>query len=108
MAILVINGLSVIFARTSFMIGAFSGPIANPEEVFDAFDIRYYTNALATVLHLGPDFFVMVIGSLQRMRGVRKKQIKFHRISGRNLSYAAQSVPSLASMILKQAFPLSL
>ena len=90
------------------MIGELSWPIANPEEVFDAFDIRYYTNALATVLHLGPDFFVMVIGSLQHMRGVRKKQIKFHHISERNLFCAAQSVPSLASMILKQVFLLSL
>jgi hypothetical protein len=64
-AILVITGLSAIFARTGFMIGAFSEPIANPEEVFNAFDIRYYTNTLATVLHLGPGFFVMVLGPWQ-------------------------------------------
>jgi len=82
-AILVLTGLSAIFARTGFMVGAFSEPIANPEEVFNAFDIRYYTNALATVLHLGPGFFVMVLGPLQFMRGVRKKHIKLHRISGR-------------------------
>ena len=82
-AILVITGLSAIFGRTGFMIGAFSEPIANPEEVFNAFDIRYYTNAMATVLHLGPGFFVMVLGPLQFMRGVRKKYIKLHRISGR-------------------------
>jgi len=82
-AILVFTGLSAIFGRTNFMIGAFSEPIANPEEVFNAFDIRYYTNALATVLHLGPGFFVMVLGPLQFMRGVRKKHIKLHRISGR-------------------------
>jgi uncharacterized membrane protein len=82
-AILVITGLSAIFARTGFMISAFSEQIANPEEVFNAFDIRYYTNALATVLHLGPGFFVMVLGPLQFMRGVRKKHMKLHRISGR-------------------------
>ena len=82
-AILVITGLSAIFARTGFMISAFSEPIANPEEVFNAFDIRYYTNTLATVLHLGPGFLVMVLGPLQFMRGVRKKHIKLHRISGR-------------------------
>jgi uncharacterized membrane protein len=82
-AILVLTGLSAIFARTGFMVGAFSEPIANPEEVFNAFDIRYYTNALATVLHLGPGFFVMVLGPLQFMRNVRKKHIKLHRISGR-------------------------
>jgi hypothetical protein len=64
-AILVITGLSAIFARTGFMISAFSEPIANPEEVFNAFDIRYYTNTLATVLHLGPGFFVMVLGPWQ-------------------------------------------
>ena len=82
-AILVITSLTAIFGRTGFMIGAFSEPIANPEEVFNAFDIRYYTNALATVLHLGPGFFVMVLGPLQFMRSVRKKHIKLHRISGR-------------------------
>ena len=65
------------------MIGAFPEPIANPEEVFDACDIRYYTNALTTVLHLGPDFFLMVIGPLQFMRGVRQKHNKLHRIRGR-------------------------
>jgi len=82
-AILVITGLTAIFGRTGFMIRAFSEPIANPEEVFNAFDIRYYTNAIATVLHLGPGFFVMVLGPLQFMRDVRKKHINLHRISGR-------------------------
>ena len=82
-AILVIAGLTAIFGRTSFMIGAFSEPIANPEEVFNAFDIHYYTNAMATVLHLGPGFFVMVLGPLQFIRRVRKKYINLHRISGR-------------------------
>jgi len=82
-AILVLTGLAAIFGRTGFMIGAFSEPIANPEEVFNAFDIRYYTNAMATILHLGPGFFVMVLGPLQFMRGVRKKHIKLHRLSGR-------------------------
>lgn len=64
------------------MIGAFSEPIAKPEEVFDAFDICYYTSALAAALHLDPDFFVMELGPLQFMRGVRKKHIKLQRISG--------------------------
>lgn len=82
-AILVITGLTAIFGQTGFMIGAFSESIANLEEVFNAFDIRYYTNAMATVLHLGPGFFVMVLGPLQFMRGVRKKHINLHRISGR-------------------------
>lgn len=82
-ALLVFTGLTAIFGRADFMIDAFSEPIANPEEVFNAFDIRYYTNAMATVLHLGPGFFVMVLGPLQFMRGVRKKHIKLHRISGR-------------------------
>lgn len=82
-ALLVFTGLMAIFGRTGFMLGAFAEPIANPEEVFNAFDIRYYTNAMATVLHLGPGFFVMVLGPLQFMRGVRKKHIKLHRISGR-------------------------
>ena len=81
--ILVIPSLSVIFAKTSFMIGAFPEPIANPGEVFDACDIRYYTNALATILHLGPDFFMMALGPLRFMRVVSKKHNKLHRISGR-------------------------
>lgn len=65
------------------MIGAFSEPISNPEDVFNPFDIRYYNNALATILHLGPGFLIMVLGPVQFMRGVRKKHIKVHRISGR-------------------------
>ena len=81
--ILVIPSLSVIFAKTSFMIGPFPETIANPGEVFDACDIRYYTKVLATILHLGPDFFMMVLGPLQFMRGVSKKHNKLHRISGR-------------------------
>ena len=82
-AILVITGLTAIFGRTGFMIRAFSEPIANPEEVFNAFDIRYYTKAIATVLHLWPGFFVMVLEPLEFMRDVRKKHINLHRISGR-------------------------
>ncbi len=81
--LLVGTGLSAIFGRANFMIAAFSQPIPNPEEVFNAFDVRYYTNAMATVLHLGPGFFVMVLGPLQFMRGLRKNYIKIHRISGR-------------------------
>lgn len=82
-ALLVITGLVAIFGRTGFMIDALAEPIPNPEEVFNLFDIRYYNNALATMLHLGPGFLVMVLGPLQFMRGVRKKHIQLHRISGR-------------------------
>jgi len=82
-ALLVFTGLAAITGRSLFMIDAFSQPIANPEEVFDPFEIRYYTNALATVLHLGPGFFVMVLGPLQFMRPLRKKYINAHRWSGR-------------------------
>ena len=82
-AILVITGLTAIIGRADFMLGALAQPIPNPDEVFNPFDVRYYNNALATFLHLGPGFFVMVLGPLQFMRGVRKKHIKLHRISGR-------------------------
>jgi len=82
-ALLVFTGLTAIFGRTNFMIGAFEQPIANPEEAFNPFDIRYYTHWLATILHLGPGFFVMVLGPLQFIKTLRKKHIKLHRWSGR-------------------------
>lgn len=65
------------------MIGAFEQPIAEPEQVFNPFDIRYYTHWLATILHLGPGFFVMVLGPLQFNRTIRKKYTNAHRWSGR-------------------------
>ncbi|MDA1369973.1 MAG: DUF2306 domain-containing protein [Proteobacteria bacterium] len=81
--LLVLTGLTAIFGRTGFMIGALSEPIANPEEVFNPFEIRYYTNSLTTFLHLGPGFLVMTLGPIQFMRGVRKKHLGLHRWSGR-------------------------
>ena len=80
------------------MIGAFSEPIAKPEEVFDAFDICYYTKALAAALHLDPDFFVMELGPLQFMRGVRKKYIKLQRISGR-IFFLCSTIGSFSGIV---------
>ncbi|PCH60159.1 MAG: hypothetical protein COC19_06290 [SAR86 cluster bacterium] len=82
-AILVFTGLSAIFGRAAFMSDALSQPIANPEEVFDAFEIRYFNNSVATFLHLGPGFLVMVLGPMQFMRGLRKNYLNAHRWSGR-------------------------
>ncbi|NKB32546.1 MAG: DUF2306 domain-containing protein [Pseudomonadales bacterium] len=78
-ATLVFTGLFAIFGRASFM----SEAMANPDMEMNIFDIRYYTNALATFLHLGPGFLVFVLGPIQFTRTIRKKHIGFHRWSGR-------------------------
>ena len=59
-ALLVLTGLIAILGRAIFLNDAFSQPVANPAETFDLFEIRYYTHYLATLLHLGPGFLVMV------------------------------------------------
>ena len=44
--LLIFVGLSSLFSRVGFMVDAFSQEIANPEEVFNAFDIRYVQHFL--------------------------------------------------------------
>jgi len=78
-ALLIFTGLTAIFGRAAFM----SEAMSNPDMEMNIFDIRYYTNALATFLHLGPGFLVFSLGPLQFMRNIRKKHIGFHRWSGR-------------------------
>lgn len=78
-ATLIFTGLSALFGRAAFM----SEALANPEMEMNIFDIRYYTNALATFLHLGPGLLIMVLGPLQFIPRIRKNYINFHRWSGR-------------------------
>ena len=83
MAVLLFTGITSIFGRADFLLTMTAQPIANPEEVMNPFDIRYYQHHLATWLHLGPGLLIFCIGPLQFMRVIRKKYINFHRWAGR-------------------------
>lgn len=82
-AVLLFTGITSIFGRADFLLEMTAEPIANPEEVMNPFDIRYYQHYLATWLHLGPGLLIFCIGPLQFMRVVRKKYLNFHRWAGR-------------------------
>lgn len=83
MAVLLFTGISSIFGRADFLLTMTAEPIANPEEVMNPFDIRYYQHHIATWLHLGPGLLIFCLGPLQFMRVIRKKYINFHRWAGR-------------------------
>ncbi|MFT4861943.1 MAG: putative membrane protein [Pseudohongiellaceae bacterium] len=83
MAALLFTGITSVFGRADFLLTSMAQPIAEPSEVFNPFDIRYYEHYLATWLHLGPGLLIFCIGPLQFIRAIRKKYIKFHRWSGR-------------------------
>lgn len=83
MAVLLFTGITSIFGRADFLLTMTAEPIANPEEVMNPFDIRYYQHHIATWLHLGPGLLIFCIGPLQFMRVVRKKYLNFHRWAGR-------------------------
>lgn len=83
MIVLLYTGISSVFGRADFLMTNLAEPIANPEEVMNPFDIRYYQHYVATILHLGPGLLIFCIGPLQFMRVVRKKYINFHRWAGR-------------------------
>ena len=82
-AMLVFPGLIALLWCSILPSDALALAPLNPEEAFDPFEIRYYTHALATILHLGPGFFVMVLGPLQFMRPLRKHYLHIHRWTGR-------------------------
>lgn len=77
---LIYVGVSSIFARGIFLLDAFSQ--TNPEASMNAFDIRYYQSAVTTVMHLIPGLFIAFLGPLQFIPTIRKRWLRFHRISG--------------------------
>lgn len=83
MAVLLFTGISSVFGRADFLLDALAQPIAEPSEVFNPFDIRYYQHYLATWLHLGPGLLIFCLGPLQFIRAIRKNYINFHRWAGR-------------------------
>ena len=74
-------GVSSVFGRMIFM-GDAQG-VANPEEVYNAFDVRYAQLPLATWLHLLPALLIAITGPFQFIRAIRKRWRPWHRISGR-------------------------
>ena len=81
--LLIFVGLSSLFSRVGFMVDAFSQEITNPEEVFNAFDIRYVQHFLVVWSHLILGFVILVFGPFQFIPWIRNRWIKFHRWNGR-------------------------
>lgn len=82
-AALLFTGITSVFGRADFLLGSMAQPIAEPSEVFNPFDIRYYEHYLATWLHLGPGLLIFCIGPMQFIRAIRKNYTNFHRWTGR-------------------------
>ncbi|MFT5578604.1 MAG: putative membrane protein [Paraglaciecola psychrophila] len=80
---LIAVGMVSLVGRAMFLIDAHTTVNLVAEQQFDAFDIRYYQQTIATILHLLPGFLIVVLGPLQFMPVVRKRWINFHRWSGR-------------------------
>ncbi len=83
MAALLFTGITSVFGRADFLLTSMAQPVAEPSEVFNPFDIRYYEHFVAAWLHLGPGLLIFCLGPLQFIRAVRKNYINFHRWSGR-------------------------
>jgi len=75
--------LSSLSDRVGFMINAFSQEVADPEAVFNAFDIRYFQHFVTVWSHLILGFIVLVCAPFQFIPVVRKRWISFHRWNGR-------------------------
>mgnify|MGYP003994770807 FL=1 len=78
---LIFTAIPSIFGRAAFLNEMAN--VANPAEVANPFDIRYWEHALATWMHLGPGLLIMIIGPLQFIRPLRKNYLNVHRWSGR-------------------------
>jgi|TARA_B110000483_G_C18177330_1_gene535527 uncharacterized membrane protein len=104
MAVLLFTGITSIFGRADFLLTMTAETIANPEEVLNPFDIRYYQHNLATWLHLGPGLLIFCIGPLQFMRVIRKKYINFHRWAGRTYIFCG-SIGALSGGFIGIFYP---
>ena len=81
--LLIFVGLGSLFSRVGFMTSAFSQEVANPEAVFNAFDIRYVQHYLMVWSHLVVGFIVYAMAPFQFIPTIRKRWTKFHRWNGR-------------------------
>ncbi len=81
--VLMFTGLSAILGRGLFLIEALALAPADPDAAFNAFDVRYYNNPLTSFLHLIPGALVALLGPLQFIPSLRKKHLRWHRLSGR-------------------------
>jgi uncharacterized membrane protein len=81
--LLILVGMSSLFGRVGFMINAFSQEVADPEAVFNAFDIRYFQHFVTVWSHLILGFVVLVCAPFQFIPVIRKRWISFHRWNGR-------------------------
>lgn len=82
-AVLVFTGLSALLGRAMFLIEALAMAPLDPDAAFNAFDVRYYNNPIASFLHLVPGALVALLGPLQFIPSLRKEHLRWHRLSGR-------------------------
>ncbi|MFT7111403.1 MAG: putative membrane protein [Porticoccaceae bacterium] len=80
---LIAVAMTSLIGRAIFLIDAHAIENLVPEEQFNPFDIRYYQQTIATILHLLPGFLIVILGPLQFIPMVRKRWVNFHRWSGR-------------------------
>lgn len=102
--ILVFTGLSSIVGRGLFLIEALAMAPADPDAAFNAFDVRYYNNPLTSFLHLIPGTLVALLGPLQFIPSLRKKYLRWHRLSGR-LYVAAGATGAVTGFLIGALHP---
>lgn len=81
--LLILTGLSSVISRALFLNSAIAMAPVDPLLEFGPFDSRYYTNIAATLLHLVPGLLIFILGPIQFIPSLRKRNLKWHRISGR-------------------------
>lgn len=74
--------LLAIVARMIFLFDPSLFPDTGSGSQIDLFSARFLEHYLATILHLVPALLVVIIGPLQFVRGIRKRNRKLHRIGG--------------------------
>ena len=81
--VLIITGLAAIVGRALFLLDAIALAPADPDAAFNAFDVRYFNNSFASFMHLVPGALVAALGPLQFIPALRKRALRWHRVSGR-------------------------
>ena len=81
--LLIFVGLSSLFSRVGFMVDAFSQEIADLNQVFDAFNVRYVQHYFMVWSHLVLGFVVFAFAPFQFIPAIRNRWINFHRWNGR-------------------------
>ena len=85
-----IIGIAMVIRRTlvlAGLMGSFNPP--GMAKNAPAFDDGFSRHPIITLIHILPGALFMILGPLQFMPGVRRRYIRFHRLSGRIYIIAA-------------------